>query len=111
MTGLEVFERKADVCWLRRGCFNRRRYVAGQWTRPDAGEEAPGLDAFDASLAGRTRTLGLWAWPSDAWTLDLDRLRQCHIHIVAPDRRVIPFCAYNLTDAAGRPPAPKCQPW
>ena len=34
----------------------------------------------------------------DAWTLDLDRLRQCHIHVVAPDRRVIPFCAYNLTE-------------
>jgi hypothetical protein len=38
----------------------------------------------------------------DAWTLDLDRLRQCHIHVVAPDRRVIPFCAYNLTSRDGR---------
>ena len=39
----------------------------------------------------------------DAWTLDLDRLRQCHIHVVAPDKRVIPFCAYNLTARDGRP--------
>jgi hypothetical protein len=45
----------------------------------------------------------------DAWTLDLERLRQCHIHVAASDRRVIPFCAYNLTSADGRslyrPPA------
>jgi hypothetical protein len=80
-----------------------RRYVAGQWTRPDRAAEAGGLDAFDAFLAQRTRTLGISGMAfQDAWSLDLDRLRQCHIHIVAPDRRVIPFCAYNLTDAQGR---------
>jgi uncharacterized radical SAM superfamily Fe-S cluster-containing enzyme len=81
-----------------------RRYVAGQWTRPDrGGGEAAGLDAFDTFLAGRTRDLGLSGMAfQDAWTLDLDRLRQCHIHIVAPDRRVIPFCAYNLTSCDGR---------
>ncbi len=81
-----------------------RRYVAGQWTRPDRRiEGAPGLDSFDAFLAGRTHTLGLSGMAfQDAWTLDLERLRQCHIHIVAPDRRVIPFCAYNLTACDGR---------
>ena len=80
-----------------------RRYVAGQWTRPDRSGETAGLDAFDTFLAGRTRTLGLSGMAfQDAWTLDLDRLRQCHIHIVAPDRRVIPFCAYNLTSSDGR---------
>ena len=39
----------------------------------------------------------------DYWEVDLDRLRQCHIHVVSPDRRVIPFCAYNLTSRDGRP--------
>ena len=82
-----------------------RKYVAGQWTRPDRADAAePGLEAFDAFLAGRERTLGLSGMAfQDAWTLDTDRLRQCHIHVVAPDRRVIPFCAYNLTSAEGRP--------
>ena len=82
-----------------------RRYVAGQWTRVDP-SAAPiaGLDAFDAFLATRERTLGLSGMAfQDAWTLDLERLRQCHIHVVAPDRRVIPFCAYNLTSRDGRP--------
>src|SRR5271165_584910 len=82
-----------------------RRYVAGQWTRHD--RDAPsvaGLESFDSFLAGRERTLGLSGMAfQDAWTLDLDRLRQCHIHVVAPDRRVIPFCAYNLTSRDGKP--------
>jgi uncharacterized radical SAM superfamily Fe-S cluster-containing enzyme len=37
----------------------------------------------------------------DAWNLDLERLKQCCIHVVHPDGRIIPFCAYNLTDSRG----------
>jgi uncharacterized radical SAM superfamily Fe-S cluster-containing enzyme len=38
----------------------------------------------------------------DAWTLDLERLSRCYIHIVNPDGALIPFCAYNLTSQGGR---------
>ncbi|CAH2603839.1 Radical SAM protein [Rhodovastum atsumiense] len=80
-----------------------RRYVAGQWKQPGAPAPVAGLEAFDAFLGGRQRTLGISAMAfQDAWTLDVERLRQCHIHVVAPDRRVIPFCAYNLTNRQGR---------
>ena len=34
----------------------------------------------------------------DAWNIDLERLRECFIHVVSPDNRIIPFCVYNLTD-------------
>ncbi len=78
-----------------------RRYVAGQWTRP-TGEAGGEGDAFDRFLAAQERMLGLSGMAfQDAWTLDLERLRQCHIHVVSPDKRVIPFCAYNLTDRDG----------
>ncbi len=39
----------------------------------------------------------------DAWNLDLERLRECFIHVVSPDNRIIPFCAYNLTAMQGKP--------
>jgi len=39
----------------------------------------------------------------DAWNLDLDRLKECYIHVVSPDNRIIPFCAYNLTSRTGIP--------
>lgn len=38
----------------------------------------------------------------DAWNLDLERLKGCCIHSVAPDGRLIPFCAYNLTSRQGK---------
>ena len=38
----------------------------------------------------------------DSWNLDLERLRQCFIHVVAGGGRIIPFCAYNLTSCDGR---------
>lgn len=79
-----------------------RRYVAGQWRAAGAGREIPGLDAFDAFLAAREQTLGLSGMAfQDAWTLDLDRLRQCHIHVAASGGRLIPFCAFNLTAQDG----------
>ncbi len=33
----------------------------------------------------------------DVYNIDLERLRQCHIHIISEDDHLIPFCAYNLT--------------
>ena len=37
----------------------------------------------------------------DAWTLDLDRLRHCYLHVLAADGRVVPFCSRYLTPAPG----------
>ena len=38
----------------------------------------------------------------DAYNLDLERLRRCHICEVDSDFGMVPFCAYNLTDTSGR---------
>lgn len=38
----------------------------------------------------------------DIWNIDLDRLRDCCIHVISPDGRLIPFCAYNVTSVGGR---------
>lgn len=38
----------------------------------------------------------------DVWNMDLERLQECFIHVVSPDAKIIPFCAYNLTDSKGR---------
>jgi len=38
----------------------------------------------------------------DAWTLDLERLRDCCIHVLDPTLGLVPFCAFNLTAADGR---------
>ena len=39
----------------------------------------------------------------DVWTLDLERLQGCCIHVISPvTRRLIPFCAYYLTSSSGQ---------
>ena len=38
----------------------------------------------------------------DAMSLDLKRLRQCSMTVAADGDRLIPFCAYQLTDIAGQ---------
>lgn len=37
----------------------------------------------------------------DVWNLDMERLKDCCIHTVTKDGKLIPFCAYNLTDCNG----------
>ena len=44
----------------------------------------------------------------DAVSMDTQRLRECSMMVTVPDGRAIPFCAYHLTDAAGKRVYP---PW
>jgi uncharacterized radical SAM superfamily Fe-S cluster-containing enzyme len=88
------------------GVARAREHVARSWAAP-----APAAPASDRTLGewevflarARTHTLCLSGMAfQDAWTLDLERLRQCHIHVAEADAATIPFCAYNLTDRWGR---------
>jgi uncharacterized radical SAM superfamily Fe-S cluster-containing enzyme len=38
----------------------------------------------------------------DAWTIDLNRLKECSMAVATHDGRTVPFCAYNLTNVAGQ---------
>jgi uncharacterized radical SAM superfamily Fe-S cluster-containing enzyme len=37
----------------------------------------------------------------DAWNVDLERLRECFIHVVGAHQGIVPFCAYNMTNMLG----------
>lgn len=87
-----------------------RKYVARQWRPPDCCSQEPGMDDslslgyWDVVLErARTHTFSISGMAfQDAWTVQLDRLKECCIHVVTSDGRLIPFCAYNLTDLSGR---------
>jgi hypothetical protein len=99
------------------GAAKSRNFVARHWSKPGAGcfctqgedgtvpaETTPGweeLDNFLARMRTHTFTISGMAF-QDAWNLDLERLRDCCIHVVSPEGLLIPFCAYNLTDQYGR---------
>jgi hypothetical protein len=95
----------------REGAIRSREFVARHWSAPaphsavelhPAGE--PSLGEWDVFLArAQTNTFCISGMAfQDAWTLDLERLRDCYIHTVSPYGKLIPFCAYNLTDRHGR---------
>ena len=84
--------------------------VSRQWVAP----KAPKLAALPAVTSGpipldefivlaRQHTLAVSAMAfQDVWNLDLERVKDCCIHVVSEEGALVPFCLYNLTDAKGR---------
>ena len=91
------------------GAAKSRQFVAQYWA---SASNVVSIDSIGTSGLGdwdiflsrsKTHTFCVSGMAfQDAWNLDLERLRDCCIHTVSPDGRLIPFCAYNLTDQAGR---------
>ena len=95
--------------------------VANQWVAPEKVETAVkeercctnpspscrddfGLLSLDDFIErARTHAFSVSAMAfQDAWNVDLERVRDCCIHVMAENGYLIPFCIYNLTDAAGK---------
>ena len=82
--------------------------VARRWRAPAApaggATPTPASDEWDDILrqvSDNTFSLSGMAF-QDAWSLDTERLRQCYLQVLTGDDRLLPFCAYNLTDDQGR---------
>lgn len=90
------------------GARRSREFVAKNWAAPVSNTciplAQPGFGEWDVFLTrAQTHTFCVSGMAfQDAWTLDLERLRDCYIHTASPDQRLIPFCAYNLTSQDGR---------
>ena len=66
------------------------------------GHSSRALDLGEFVERIKTHTLSISAMAfQDAWNLDLERLKDCCIHTVSPDGRLVPFCAHNLSSATG----------
>ena len=104
--GLRAYEKREHSC-CGGDAAAARSAVARQWasvpqtTEKDDGDSLS-INGFLHYAKEHTIAISGMVF-QDAWNLDLDRLKNCYIHVVSPDRRVIPFCAYNLTSADGKP--------
>ena len=83
---------------LRERARERVRYTPPQ---EDSPESPMDLDAFLEEARSKSFTISCMAF-QDAGNIDLERLKGCCISVVAPDGRLVPFCAYNLTGSTGR---------
>jgi hypothetical protein len=93
-------------------------YVARQWAAPPSSPRTPSSPACCSSECSgpselmslddfinraRTHTFSVSAMAfQDIWTVDLERVRDCCIHVMAPKCTLVPFCVYNLTNVEGR---------
>ena len=90
------------------GSVKAQRFQKQFWSFPRSAcrplEEGPGLGGWDLFMERvRTHSFCISGMAfQDAWNLDLERLKECHLHVLHPDGRLIPFCAYNVTDSQGR---------
>jgi len=87
-----------------RGTGKAVSYVVNQWAAPQPASccAANSLDAFLENHRANTFAISAMAF-QDVWSLDLERVRECCIHVAAPDGRMIPLCLYNLTSSEGVP--------
>ena len=103
------------------GALRTMAHVSRQWAGPNSGAAGPDsptagnlgcvsgsprggpmrLDDFLNRARSHTFTVSAMAF-QDAWTIDLERLRDCCIHVLDPRRGLVPFCAYNVTAVDGR---------
>ncbi|MGA1975540.1 MAG: radical SAM protein [Conexivisphaerales archaeon] len=73
-----------------RETFDRlRRYLAGL-----------GLE-IEGAESKKILSISMMAF-QDGWTLDVERMRRCRVHIIRPGGQLVPFCAYYLADRDGR---------
>ena len=83
------------------GCFGSCDSDAENGANGDAGAEPGSLDFFLERARSYSLTISGMAF-MDVWNFDLERIMDCCIHTVAPDGKIIPFCAYNVTDRNGK---------
>lgn len=76
-----------------------RDYVLNKWKMAD-GESEDGFDAFLNHLRKNSFTITGMAF-QDAMSLDTERVRRCRVQVLDGEDRLIPFCAYNITNKDG----------
>lgn len=92
------------------GARRAQRFVTQHWKYPAGSTQPPcegpgqiNVASFDEFLAEEKNTFCISGMAfQDAWNLDLERLRECFLHVLSPAQKLVPLCAYNLTACDGR---------
>lgn len=100
---------KSNCCCKPTSSKQSREFVAKQWSavkkssnkKNAKNNSTKSLDEFLERFDNYTLAISAMLF-QDVWNIDLDRLKQCYIHVVSEDMKLIPFCAYNLTDTENK---------
>ena len=102
------------------GVRRAQRFVAQHWSYPSPAAQTgntsvSGIDlsSFDEFLSNKKMSFCISGMAfQDAWNIDLERLRECFLHVLSPpatgpdprggELKLVPLCAYNLTSTYGQ---------
>ncbi|KFL35106.1 MULTISPECIES: radical SAM (seleno)protein TrsS [unclassified Sulfurospirillum] len=84
------------------GADKAKAFVARNWSyqKQAKEEKLSDWDKILNAIANNTFSLSGMAF-QDAWNVNLERIRDCCIHVSTADGRLIPFCMYNITNMDG----------
>lgn len=91
------------------GAIKAKEFVSRNWIsrKPEADKESPesnedtGWDGILNSINNNSFSLSAMAF-QDVWNVNLERIKDCCIHVVNPEGKLIPFCMYNITTIDGK---------
>lgn len=87
------------------GALKAKKFVAGNWKLSVSKERRQGReDSWDKLIAEiRNSRFSISAMAfQDVYNVDLERIKDCCIHVVNKEGNLIPFCIYNITDTEGK---------
>ncbi len=76
------------------------KYTQKRWRYQPGGQADTALGRFALRTLTHSFCISGMGF-QDVWNLDLGRLRGCCVHVVTADCRLVPFCAFHLTDEHG----------
>lgn len=88
---------KAEV-----GANKAKAFVARNWSyqQPVKVEQLSDWDGILSAIHNKAFSLSGMAF-QDIWNVNLERIRDCCIHVANAKGELIPFCMYNMTDQDG----------
>lgn len=84
------------------GANKAKAFVSRNWSyqKIDKSEILSDWDKILSSIKNNTFSLSGMAF-QDVWNVNLERIKDCCIHVSTADGKLIPFCMYNLTSQDG----------
>ncbi|MDD3343011.1 MAG: radical SAM protein [Sulfurospirillaceae bacterium] len=89
---------KAEV-----GANKAKAFVARNWSyeKQVQDEKLSDWDKILSAIQNNTFSISGMVF-QDAWNVNLERIRDCCIHVSTTDGKLIPFCMYNITNMEGK---------
>lgn len=108
-TGLRQVTKRSSCCGsiekAAEGAVKAKAFVVRKWSNATCDcEQKEGDSDWDNILKNiqkKSFSISAMAF-QDVWNVNLERIKDCCIHVVAKDGRLIPFCMYNLTNQDGK---------